>query len=56
MSLLVLLPASCKALMALAAVITPSGDAFTLFMVALPLYMLYELSILMCKEKVEVEE
>ena len=43
-------------LMVLAAVITPSGDAFTLFMVALPLYMLYELSILMCKEKVEVEE
>lgn len=43
-------------LMALAAVITPSGDAFTLFMVSLPLYMLYELSILMCKEKVEEEE
>lgn len=43
-------------LMILAAVITPSGDAFTLFMVALPLYMLYEISILMCKEKVEEEE
>lgn len=43
-------------LMVLAAVITPSGDAFTLFMVALPLYMLYEVSILMCKEKVEEEE
>jgi sec-independent protein translocase protein TatC len=43
-------------LMVLAAVITPSGDAFTLFMVALPLYMLYEMSILMCKEKVEEAE
>lgn len=32
-------------LMLLAAIITPSGDAFTLFIVALPLYMLYEVSI-----------
>ncbi len=30
----------------LAAVITPTGDAFTLMLVTLPLYMLYELSIL----------
>lgn len=43
-------------LMILAAVITPSGDAFTLFMVALPLYMLYEASILMCREKKDDEE
>lgn len=38
-------------LMVVAAIITPSGDAFTLFMVALPLYMLYEVSILMCKDE-----
>ena len=37
------------ALMILAAVITPTGDAFTLMLVTLPLYMLYELSILMVK-------
>lgn len=30
----------------LAAIITPSGDAFTLFVVSLPIYLLYELSIL----------
>lgn len=35
----------------LAAVITPTGDPFTLTAVALPLYMLYELSILMIKDK-----
>lgn len=35
--------------MILSAVITPSGDAFTMLMVALPLYFLYELSILLCK-------
>ncbi len=33
------------ALMILAAVITPTGDAFTLLLVTLPLYLLYELSI-----------
>lgn len=37
------------ALMILAAVITPTGDAFTLILVTLPLYLLYELSILMVK-------
>ncbi len=34
------------ALMILAAVITPTGDAFTLMLVTIPLYLLYELSIL----------
>lgn len=33
------------ALLILAAVITPSGDPFTLTVVFLPLYLLYELSI-----------
>ncbi|WP_373846276.1 twin-arginine translocase subunit TatC, partial [Bacteroides heparinolyticus] len=34
-----------------AAVITPTGDQFTLSVVAIPLYLLYELSILMIKDK-----
>jgi sec-independent protein translocase protein TatC len=29
----------------LAAIITPSGDAFSLFLVAMPLWILYEVSI-----------
>ena len=37
-------------LVALAAVITPSGDPFTLTVVFLPLYLLYEVSILVVKE------
>ena len=37
------------ALIVVAAVITPSGDPFTLMAVGLPLYALYELSILVCK-------
>lgn len=32
------------------AVITPSGDAFTMIVVALPLYLLYELSIWLCRK------
>ncbi|MCD7898969.1 MAG: twin-arginine translocase subunit TatC [Bacteroides sp.] len=36
-----------------AAIITPTGDPFTLTAVALPLYLLYELSILMIKDKKE---
>lgn len=40
----------------LAAVITPTGDPFTLTAVALPLYLLYELSILMIKDKNPEEE
>ena len=39
----------------LAAVITPTGDPFTLSVVAIPLYLLYELSILMVKDKKEEE-
>ena len=35
----------------LAAVITPSGDPFSLLVVSVPLYMLYEFSILICKNK-----
>lgn len=41
------------AIVILAAVITPTGDPFTLSVVAIPLYLLYELSILMIKEKKE---
>ena len=37
-------------LLILAAVITPSGDAFTMIIVALPLYMLYEFSIAICRD------
>ena len=37
-------------LMALSAVITPSGDPFTMMLVAVPLYLLYEMSILVVKE------
>ena len=37
-------------LVVLAALITPSGDPFTLSVVFLPLYLLYELSILVVKE------
>ena len=37
------------AVVILAAVITPSGDPFSLTVVALPLYLLYEFSVLICK-------
>jgi sec-independent protein translocase protein TatC len=41
----------------LAAVITPSGDPFSLMVVSIPLYLLYEFSILVCKKgRVEEEE
>lgn len=43
------------AIVVLGAVITPTGDPFTLTAVALPLYLLYELSILMIAEKKETE-
>ena len=36
-----------------AAIITPTGDPFTLSVVAIPLYLLYEMSILMIKDKKE---
>jgi sec-independent protein translocase protein TatC len=48
-----MLPVSCCFL---AAIITPSGDAFTLFVVALPLYLLYEVSILVSFTKAERDE
>ena len=34
----------------LAAVITPSGDPFSLMVVSIPLYLLYEFSVLICKK------
>lgn len=37
-------------LLILAAVITPTGDAFTLFVVGTPLYLLYEFSILISRD------
>lgn len=39
----------------LAAVITPSGDPFSLMIVSVPLYLLYELSILICRKVENVE-
>ena len=39
-----------------AAIITPSGDAFTWFIVTLPLYMLYEVSILVSFNKKAEED
>lgn len=35
----------------LAALITPSGDPFSLMVVSVPIYLLYELSILICRKK-----
>lgn len=44
-------------LLVIAALITPSGDAVTLFFVAIPLYCLYEVSILVCRSgKSEMDE
>ena len=40
----------------LAAVITPSGDPFSLLVVSVPLYMLYEFSILICRKGDKTEE
>ena len=39
-----------------AAIITPSGDPFSLMLVFIPLYVLYELSILVVKDKTKIEE
>ena len=36
-------------LLVLAAMITPTGDPFTLMLVFLPLYLLYELSVILVK-------
>ena len=38
------------AVVILAALITPSGDPFSLFVVTVPLYLLYEFSILICRK------
>jgi len=44
-------------LLILSALVTPTTDPFTMMVVALPLYLLYELSILVSKKKkVEIEE
>lgn len=40
------------AVVVLAALITPSGDPFSLLVVTVPLYVLYEFSILICKRKI----
>ena len=37
------------AILVVAAIITPTTDAFTLFVVALPIWLLYELSILIVR-------
>ena len=39
-----------------AAIITPSGDPFSLMLVFIPLYVLSELSILVVRDKVDIEE
>ena len=39
------------AVLILAAVITPSGDPFSLMVVSVPLYILYEFSILLCRNR-----
>lgn len=43
-------------LMIVAAIITPSGDAVTLMFVFIPLYLLYELSIVVCRPAPKEEE
>jgi sec-independent protein translocase protein TatC len=44
------------AVLVLAAVITPSGDPFSLLVVSVPLYLLYEFSILICRREVQTIE
>jgi sec-independent protein translocase protein TatC len=43
-------------LLIIAALITPTTDPFTLMIVALPLYLLYELSIVVCRTKAPEED
>lgn len=43
-------------LLIIAAIITPTGDPFTLMAVGLPLYGLYEVSIMMCRERKDDQE
>jgi sec-independent protein translocase protein TatC len=38
------------AILILAAIITPTGDAFTLLIVSLPIWLLYELSVVVVKK------
>lgn len=40
-------------IMLVAAVLTPTGDPFTMLVVAVPLYLLYELSILICRNDID---
>ena len=47
--------AICAALI-LAAVITPSGDPFSLMVVSVPLYLLYEFSVLICRKSTNIIE
>ena len=42
--------------LAVSAIITPSGDAFTMIVVALPIYMLYEVSIRLCGSETRRED
>ena len=44
------------AVLILAAIITPSGDPFSLMVVSVPLYILYEFSILICRDREQVIE
>ena len=44
------------AVLILAAVITPSGDPFSLMVVSVPLYLLYEFSVLICRRGTNVIE
>ena len=39
------------AILVLAAIITPTTDPFTMLVVAMPLYLLYEVSILVCRKR-----
>ena len=44
------------AVLILAAVITPSGDPFSMLVVSVPLYILYEFSVLICRREVKTVE
>ena len=44
------------AILIVSAVITPTTDPFTMLAVALPLYLLYEVSIMVCRPKQKEED
>ena len=44
------------AILIISAIITPTADPFTMLIVAIPIYLLYELSILVCKSHKPIEE